>query len=171
MTSWKPIVGYEGLYEVSDSGDVRSVDRVEKSDVWNLRTRKGRLLRKQTKRSGYDSVNLYKGGHMKTYLVHRLVASAFVPNPNPGLTEVNHKNGNRTDNAASNLEWITHSENVAHSFLVLGRKPDHHGRLSSSAINSIRNDTRHQSEIAKDYGISRSMVGLIKQHKVYKEVR
>lgn len=99
---WKPVVGYEGLYEVSRDGDVRSVktQRVLKSYVENL---------------GYPRVTLYDGGIVKNCKVHRLVAMAFIDNPE-AKSEVNHINGVKTDNKACNLEWATRAENIRHAW-------------------------------------------------------
>ena len=97
---WKPVVGYEGLYEVSDIGNVRG---------------KRGLLKPQPRQHGYISVWLYgryrsakRAG--KQFSVHRLVAEAFVQNPN-GYTEVNHKDECKTNNRAENLEWVSHQQN------------------------------------------------------------
>jgi hypothetical protein len=159
--TWADIAGYEGSYQVSDLGKVRSIDRVEHSDAWKKRTRCGKELSAiRSKRTGYLHVNLYKDGKMRTHLVHRLVAAAFV-GKKPGDTQVNHKNGNKADNRAANLEWCTGSENVKHAFDVLKRKPSGHKRFSDSQIIEIRSSSKTQRE---------SMVGLIKQGKAYREV-
>ena len=112
---WKPVNGYEGLYEVSDSGDVRSCDRYIKTDILHVKSRliKGRILRQATKNNGYNAVDLCKEGKVKTTAVHRIVAEAFLPNPN-GLRFVNHKDSNRRNNSVCNLEWVTSSENRMH---------------------------------------------------------
>lgn len=115
MESWKPIAGYEGLYEVSDFGNVRSVDRYINTDIRHVSERliKGRQLKTNLKRNGYLTVDLSKGCKIKTTLIHRLVAETFIPNPN-GLRFVNHKDSNRKNNRADNLEWVTSSENRLH---------------------------------------------------------
>lgn len=102
--TWKSIPEYAGLYEVSDSGAVRSCDRVVDTDIRHVKTRqiKGRVLKQNTKRNGYKTVDLCKDGKVKTTLVHRLVASAFVPNPKR-VRFVNHIDSNRSNNRASNL--------------------------------------------------------------------
>lgn len=103
---WRPVAGYDGLYEVSNTGRVRSVTRI----VGN-----GRLIRGQPiqpfKRSGYWSVSLYKNNINRFYLVHRLVAEAFIPNLHQ-YPLVNHKDENKTNNAVYNLEWCTFKYNV-----------------------------------------------------------
>lgn len=167
---WKPIKGYEGRYEVSDDGQVRSMTRAEHLSDGRARTRKGRQLVLMTKRTGYQCVNLYKDGHMKTHLVHRLVADTFIPNPEQ-KPEVNHINGDKHDNRAVNLEWVTESENIRHAFRTnLKSGNGRGGKLSSEQIRQIRTCPDSQRIIAERYGISRSMVGLIKQRKAYKEV-
>ena len=112
---WKDVVGYEGLYEVSDSGEVRSCDRYIKTDIRHVKSRliKGKILFQNLKSNGYKTVDLSKEGKVKTTSVHRIVAEAFLPNPD-GLRFVNHKDSNRTNNAVSNLEWVTSSENRKH---------------------------------------------------------
>ena len=106
---WKPVVGYEGLYEVSNLGNVRSLDRIV-DDVFldRHRTRRFRgkmLSQKTTKKYKYKQVNLYdENRNGKTWLVHTLVATAFIPNPH-GYKEINHIDENGTNNNVSNLEW------------------------------------------------------------------
>ena len=96
---WKPVKGYEGLYEVSDMGHVRGL-------------KSGKVLRPGN--SGrYDFVVLVKDGKRKDLYVHRIVANTFIPNPN-GLLEVNHIDENKTNNCVQNLEWISHRENALH---------------------------------------------------------
>lgn len=79
--SWKPVVGYEGLYEVSDLGRVRSLDRVVKGKRNSKWERKGRILQQVNRGNGYYAVCLHKSGTQKMHHVHRLVAVAFIPNP------------------------------------------------------------------------------------------
>ena len=97
---WCPIKGYEGLYEVSDQGRVRS-----------LKSGKERILKPQRNTCGYLKFCLYKNGEHKMYLVHRLVAQTFIPNPN-NLPEVNHKDEDKTNNKVSNLEFCDKKYNI-----------------------------------------------------------
>lgn len=166
---WQPVRGYEGLYEVSNYGQIRGIDRIETLKDGRKRFRHGKQLATMTKRHGYQAVNLYSHGAMKTVLVHRLVAQVFVPNPD-GKPEVNHINGDKSDNRASNLEWVTSAENIRHAYEIGLKKADHHGRLSNQQIRDIRASHEKQKEIAKRHRISRTLVGLIKQRKIYKEV-
>ena len=100
---WKPIKGYEGLYEVSNFGRIKSLN-------YN-HTCKGKILKQNQIKNGYKSVMLYKDGNGKNYLVHRLVAQAFIPNPND-YKEVNHKDENPQNNIVINLEWCDRLYNV-----------------------------------------------------------
>lgn len=103
---WKPIPGYEGSYEVSDLGRVRSLDRItDRGRKWQ-----GKTMTPSSLRSGYQIVTLWREGKQKTPLVHRLVLFAFV-GPAPDGTEALHANGNPADNELLNLSWGTHSEN------------------------------------------------------------
>ena len=130
---WKDIKGYEGLYQVSNLGRVRSLPIVTKAIQQNT-TRKGvtmvidvpqvklgRLLKLNNVgiecSDGYmKGVTLSKFGYSKRVFVHRLVAEAFIPNPN-NLQEVNHKNRDRSDNTVNNLEWISPEDNKNHAHI------------------------------------------------------
>ena len=102
---WKDVVGYEGLYKVSNKGHVYSVERKNSRGI----KCGGRIL-KQTISSGYLKLFLYKNGMRKNKYVHRLVAKAFIPNPNNYL-EINHKDEDKTNNYVENLEWCTSKYN------------------------------------------------------------
>lgn len=106
---WKDVVGYEGLYQVSNLGNVRSIDRWELSRS-KYRFRQGCLLKKYMNRYGYYVVNLYKNANGTPTPIHRIVAMAFLPNPF-NLPCVNHKDENKTNNAVINLEWCTYKYN------------------------------------------------------------
>ena len=106
---WKDVVGYEGLYKVSNKGNVYSVERIDSIN----RKRGGFTLKPRNTRKGYFSVNLCKNGKQKNTLIHRIVAEAFIPNPNNFL-EVNHLDENKTNNELSNLEWCDTSYNNNH---------------------------------------------------------
>ncbi len=112
----KDIVGYEGLYYVTDTGQVFSYTR----EVYNPATRKtyircGCELSQETTKTGYKRVIVSKDGKTRKLSVHRLVAELFIPNPE-NKPQVNHKDGNKANNHVSNLEWTTASENTQHAF-------------------------------------------------------
>lgn len=117
MENWKPIPGYEGYYEASDMGRVRSVARVVASSTRNggARLRPSKVLRLKRKRNGYLAVQLSKEGEVKDQLVHRLIASTFLGDRTADGLVVNHRNLNKADNRVVNLEWCTTSENNRHS--------------------------------------------------------
>ena len=107
---WKPITGYEGFYEISNQGRVRSLDRILIGEN-GRRLIKGIILKPSTNNEGYNVVNLSKNKIKKQYTVHRLVAETFIPNPD-NKPEVDHKNTIKTDNRAKNLRWCTGVENM-----------------------------------------------------------
>lgn len=115
METWKEIAGYEGLYEVSDQGRVKS-----------LKYGKERILKPIREHGGYLRVNLCKEGKVKHTLVHRIVADTFIPNPN-NLETVNHKDEVKTNNAVSNLEWMSVKDNNNYG--------THNKRVSEANIN------------------------------------
>lgn len=118
---WKPVPGYEGLYDVSNLGRVRSLTRRVTRNVGVTKLVAGRILREQWTARRYAQISLSKNGVIESAKVHRLVAKVFVENA-LGLAEVNHKDGNRKNNAAVNLEWVTRAENNDHA-ISTGLKP------------------------------------------------
>lgn len=131
---WRPIAGYEGLYEVSNLGSVRSLDRIVKSKGNGVAKIKGKRLKQIARTGDYLDVSLSKSGTHKIIRVHRLVAYAFCEKP-IGCDQVNHKNEVRTDNRACNLEWCTSRYNnnyndrpkrigISLGMPVIGRSPN-----------------------------------------------
>ena len=100
---WRPVVGFEGLYEISNLGRVKSLNY--------KRTGKEKILKPNKHRKGYLRVELCRDGKVKHFLIHRLVAIAFLPNP-MGFTEINHKDENKSNNAISNIEWCSAKYNT-----------------------------------------------------------
>ena len=107
---WKPVVGYEGLYEVSSYGRVRSLDKYVKYKSKGYRLHRGRILTGSISRCGYIMCHIRVNEVSKYYLVHRLVAEAFILNVD-GLPAVNHKNEDKSDNRVENLEWCSNEYN------------------------------------------------------------
>lgn len=111
---WKPIPGYEGLYEASSLGRIRSLDKVVRSarSRSGKRTRRGRILQTSVSKSCREHITLWKDGYAKTMLVHRLVAAAFL---GPSNLTVNHKDENPLNNNVENLEYMTVLDNIRYS--------------------------------------------------------
>ena len=114
MEIWKDVKGYEGYYEVSNIGNVRSVDRMVKHSKGGLRIYKGKTLVPCLSVDGYRLVHLSKLNVSEMKRVNRLVAEAFIPNPD-SLPQVNHLDENKLNNRVDNLEWTTHKENTRYS--------------------------------------------------------
>lgn len=103
---WKPVKGYESLYEINESGDVRSLHKHNY----------GYILNQRIDRGGYYTVRLSKPYKRScTFYVHRLLGYAFIPNPE-NKPFINHKSGIKLNNSIDNLEWVTHSENMLHAY-------------------------------------------------------
>lgn len=119
---WRDIKGYEGYYQVSSNGRVRSLDKTVYRKNGTTCFCKGRIIKQNDQGAGYLSVHLCKDGLHNTTLVHRIVALNFIPNPDSKL-QVNHIDGNKHNNMVSNLEWCTGKENMKHAMNVLGYNP------------------------------------------------
>ena len=157
---WKDIVGFEGEYQVSNCGRVRSVDRIGTHVNYKGKTvkvpYKGRVLRPGDSR-GYLSVLL----NSKPIKVHRLVASTFIENPD-NLPVVNHIDGNKKNNNVKNLEWVTQKQNIKHA-KDHGLMPDKKSSISRYDIHKARmiyvpgkNSKTNSNKLAEQYGVSRS---------------
>lgn len=114
METWKPIKNFEGLYEVSDKGQVRSLDRIETTSNGRKRFKHGQVRKLHDNGRGYLCVDLWKNNKSYWEYVHRLVAQAFIPNPD-SLPCVNHKDYNRHNNNVDNLEWLSYKDNNLYS--------------------------------------------------------
>jgi DNA-binding transcriptional regulator YiaG len=144
---WKDIQGYEGNYKVSSLGRVKSIKK-----------NKITLLKFRNNGKGYNVSALYLNGSRKDLKVHRLVALSFLDNPK-NKSQVNHKNGIKSDNRLINLEWCNQSENTIHSYKNGLQKM----KLSEKEVLEIRsNCVLTQKDLSKKYNISKSMVGFIK---------
>lgn len=159
---WHDILGYEGWYQVSNQGNVKRI-------MPGRRTRPNRLLRRTRGGDGYEHVSLYKHGKEGRASVHFLVCQAF-HGPRPDGFEVNHKDGDRTNNRVDNLEWVTHSENTHHAIHVLGAprwKGERHWRthLTGSQIKEIRRlyatGEYTQLQLSGMFKIARTAIGKI----------
>lgn len=144
---WKDIVGYEGKYQVSNCGNIRSLNYNKTGAIKNISP--------SVKKTGYKTVNLQTGSMFKCYLLHRLVAQAFIPNPD-NKPVVNHKNGDKSDNKVKNLEWCTHKDNQLHAHYVTKVKKTTRVKCLESGIiyPSIR-------EAARQTGVSSGWISIV----------
>lgn len=113
MENWRSIFGYEGLYEVSDLGKVRSIDRVVVSSAGWSAFKKGTILKPIDNRNGYKYVSLWKNGRVRREYIHRLVATTFLGDPPSPEYQVAHGDGIKDNNALLNLRWATPRENAS----------------------------------------------------------
>lgn len=163
---YKSIKGYEGIYEVNELGQVRSVDRIVERKDGSTRKRNSKELKPAIDKGGYAMVELNKNGISKMMKVHRLVADAFLPNPD-NLPEVHHLNHDRKDNRAHNLAWVSRSEHMdEHWRAAQGTKL----RVVGNGIDKIYNSSM---EIERELGINHTYVlqtakGISKQAKGYR---
>jgi DNA-binding transcriptional regulator YiaG len=136
VEEWRDVPGFEGLYQASNTGKIRSYDRLVTEKGGKVRLHRGCTLYQGRAASGYPSVNLYVGGQRTTTTVHRLVMATFI-GPCPDNHEVNHCDGNKCNNNLENLEYVTHSRNQQHSIRVLGNpappRRNQSGECSASA--------------------------------------
>lgn len=154
--TWIDVPGYEGLYEISNLGRLWSIKRATE-------------LKPNVHPTGYINVGLRSEGKRSYFRLGRLVALAFI-GACPEGCEVNHKNGNKTDNTVENLEWVTHSKNLKHAYATGLRKPTlpHHmgseirsAKLTETDVRLIRKLTKQgqsQRQIAKQFGVNKSAI-------------
>lgn len=159
---WLPIKGYEGLYWVSSLGNIRSV-RVA-------------FMAGDCDRFGYRRIVLQNNRHVKRFLIHRLVAEAFIGPRGPGMT-VNHKNGKKGDNRAENLEYLTQGQNEQHSFDKLGRTSPggsrhwNHKITEQDVIHIIALRPTHSlKQLSEKFGVNVASISLICNRRTWRNV-
>lgn len=125
METWKDIPGYERIYEASNLGRVRThINKTTRTKKHGVRKWKQRVLKQKTDKNGYKRVTLWKDNKSKDFLVHRLVALAFIPLVD-GKDCINHVDGNPSNNNVENIEWCNHKENLMHAYKTgLNKTPD-----------------------------------------------
>ena len=171
---WKDIKEYEGIYQISNLGRVKSYYkciRTKYGHFERIKDEKGTFIKGRPKGlNGYMVVDLYNKGESKKYYIHRLVASAFIDNPN-NFEQVNHKNFNKQDNRVYNLEWVTRAQNRKHWLESLKYKKDYENKMAKIAhkvvkkIKENKNDILNKrlegkgvKEIAKELSLGRDFV-------------
>lgn len=164
---WKPVVGWEGLYEVSNNGRVRSTRKTTNSFV-------GRILVATPKNNGYLHVGLCRNNRVTSRHVHKLVFEAFI-GPIPDELEINHRNTDKNDNRPENFELLTHAENMRHAREngLMQRGADRwNSKLTEKDILEIRSlyGSMSREEIGKRFGITKSHVWSVATNKVWKHV-
>ena len=145
---WRPVVGYEGLYEVSNLGRVKTV----------------RLLTPCKDAYGYPLVGLTKDGQLRSLRVHRLVAEAFIPNPH-NLPMVNHKDEDKGNSHVDNLEWCTHAYNCAYGTRNLRCGPKARRVVQLSESGEFIKEWGSQREAAEALGAARTAIGAVANHR------
>jgi hypothetical protein len=151
MEIWKDVKGYEGLYQVSNLGNIKSIDRVVPRGVHNIRI-KGTLRKSKINNRGYLSLTLCKNGKYKHFVLHRLVLESFKDNL-LNKEFVNHKDGDKLNNNINNLEWCTCSENNKHAYdlgLKVGSAKDKFGKHNKSSKVVLQID-KNTKEIIKTF--------------------
>lgn len=173
---WKPIIGYEGLYEVSSLARIRTVERIFIKINGQKIVIKERILKQGLNTAGYLSVGIYRNTKSTSTRVHRIFATAFIPNPQ-SKPNINHINGVKTDNRIENLEWCTQKENIQHAFRT--------GLVNNTGINNgqcLLNEKKvlaikklllsgiTQKEIAGKYSVTRSCILKIHRKESWKHI-
>lgn len=169
---WKQIKGFED-YEISNLGNIRSYNKTADTHIH-------KTMRINHTKEGYEVVTLTK---TRKYLIHRLVAETFIKNPK-NKKEVNHKDLNKQNNCADNLEWVSHSENMKHAYKngVIkipegGKKTQWKRVLTDEQVREIRNiyiphdKTYGMKALAKKYGVSESVIKKVAHNVSYKDVK
>jgi len=169
MEKWKDIIGYENLYQISNFGRVKRLEKTIIDSKGRKYFYKENILAGDNSKSEYRKVVLTKNRKNRTFRIHRLVAQGFILNPK-GKKEVNHLDGNKLNNRADNLEWATGEENSQHAARIglihqKGSK-NNFSKLIESDVKRIYSMARSklltQSEIAGKFNISRTTVSDIK---------
>lgn len=177
MEIWKDIPQFEGIYQISNLGRMKSLTQsfISKKDgrKWTI---KGKILKTPLSSTGYPRKICKHNGISKGFKIHRLVASTFIPNPK-NKPFINHKNGIKTDNTVSNLEWCTHKENMDHALKngllkILSGENHKSSKLTWKQVDEIRNkykkNTYGYKALAQEYNVTPPNIKSIIENKTWK---
>ena len=175
---WKDIVGYEGYYQVSNKGRVKGLKRVLVASNGRKQDAQEKIKVPWSNKRGHLRTELSKDGKSKRFYIHRLVAKAFIPNPN-NLPQINHINNNPGCNLVENLEWVTQKENSNHAAkqgrIVKGAKHNS-AKLTEEDVKWIRKNyilydkNFSLDAIAKKYGMSHEVIRCIIKRRTWKHI-
>ena len=171
MEVWKDLPNYEGIYQISNYGSIRSLDHYVKSKV-NKRIQYGRVRKPQLSKKGYLQISIIKNGKKLNTGIHRLVAIAFIPNIN-NYEQVNHIDSNKLNNNVSNLEWCTNKQNADHATKNNLRRCNygekhHMTKLKDKDVFNVRKLLslgKTQTEIARIYNVSNTAIYYISKNR------
>jgi hypothetical protein len=169
---WKDIAGYEGYYQISNRGNVKSLDRFVINSKGFKRFYKGKVLSKILTNSGYFCVNLTIGKKRNQFFIHRLLGIYFIPNPK-NLPEIDHLDAVKTNNDLHNLEWVTSEENTerAKNKGLMPKGVDNHkSKLTEIQVLDIRSSNLRNIDLSKKYNVSKTLIGYIKKRKTWTHI-
>lgn len=161
------IKGYEN-YEVSKSGIIYFLGSIGISRFGGKRVNKPKIIKQSADPNGYKKCTLFDGKRGKQFLVHRIIGIAFIPNP-LNKPQINHKDGNQSNNEINNLEWVTAKENSEHAIKTglkdISAERNGNVKLTWNKVNSIRKEYKPykitRASLAKKYKVQESMIGYI----------
>lgn len=177
---WKDVEGYEGKYQVSNKGKVKSLERVVIRGDGKPFSVRERYLRGSKDTKGYYQVELREAGNRDIRFIHRLVADAFIEKQD-GKTQINHIDGDKTNNSSDNLEWVTCEENIRHAWnhgLARTNCGEEHGnsKLTIEAVKYIREHYKPrdrefgQRALARKFGVTQHPIMMVIKERTWKNV-
>lgn len=185
IEEWRDVIGWEGFYQISSTGRLRSVNRTVIRKNGTSQFFKSKICNQPLKSTGYPAARLSDAASGRRIMppIHRLVAQAFIPNP-LNLPEVNHKDGIKTNPTVENLEWVTSQQNRKHAWDIGLRNrshlPIHRGieqktaKLNDDAVRDIRlnylKNGKPLTALAKKYGVEKKTIYNVLKNKTWKHV-